>query len=72
MIPIGSTAVRDAIERHQPLVGLHGHVHESPAAQQIGRTQCINPGSEYVDGIVRGVLVTLFGEGKVQWQMVQG
>jgi len=59
VINVGSTAVAKAIEKHQPLLGLHGHIHESKAAQKIGRTLCVNPGSEYSDGILRGVTVTL-------------
>jgi len=57
--PVGSTTVRAAIERHQPLLGLHGHIHESRAAVRIGRTLCINPGSEYHEGVLRGALVEL-------------
>lgn len=58
-IHAGSTAVREAIERHAPLLGLHGHIHESKGFAKLGRTLCLNPGSEYSDGILRGVLVTL-------------
>lgn len=64
MVPVGSTAVRRAIERHQPVLGLHGHIHESRGAARIGRTLCLNPGSEYNVGVLRGVLVRL-GEGEV-------
>jgi len=56
---VGSTAVSEAIKKYQPFLGLHGHIHESRAAQKIGRTFCINPGSEYGEGILRGVLLTL-------------
>jgi hypothetical protein len=56
---VGSTAVSDAIKKYQPFLGLHGHIHESRAAQKIGRTFCVNPGSEYGEGILRGVLLTL-------------
>jgi Icc-related predicted phosphoesterase len=56
---VGSTAVLDAIKRYQPLIGLHGHIHESRGDCKIGRTVCINPGSEYSQGILRGVLVHL-------------
>jgi Icc-related predicted phosphoesterase len=59
MIPVGSKTVRAMIEKYQPLVGLHGHIHESRSAQKIGRTMCINPGSEYGEGILRGVVVDL-------------
>lgn len=58
-IPVGSTAVRAAIEKHQPLIGLHGHIHESRGYFKLGRTLCLNPGSEYSEGILRGVIVTL-------------
>jgi len=59
MIPVGSISVRRAIEKYQPLLGLHGHIHESPGAFRLGRTLCLNPGSEYSEGILRGVLVRL-------------
>jgi Icc-related predicted phosphoesterase len=55
----GSTSVRKAIETYQPLLGLHGHIHESKGFVKIGRTLCLNPGSEYGEGILRGVLVDL-------------
>ncbi len=58
-VPIGSSAVRAAIERHQPLLTLHGHVHESPGMERIGRTLCVNPGSRYNQGMLDGALVTL-------------
>jgi Icc-related predicted phosphoesterase len=58
-IPAGSTAVRDAIRRYQPLLGLHGHVHEGKGTARIGRTLCINPGSEYSSGRLHGVLVDI-------------
>jgi len=59
MISVGSKAVRAAIEKYQPLVGVHGHIHESRSAQKIGRTMCINPGSEYGEGVLRGVILDL-------------
>ena len=70
--PVGSTAVRAAIERYQPLLGLHGHVHEAHASRKIGRTVCINPGSDYSEGVLHGALVTL-DKGKLKgYQMVSG
>lgn len=58
---VGSTAVRDAILRYQPLATLHGHIHESRGTCVIGRTRCFNAGSEYEQGILRGVLINVEG-----------
>jgi uncharacterized protein len=58
-IHVGSSAVRRSIEGHSPLLGLHGHIHESKGFVKLGRTLCLNPGSEYADGILRGALVNL-------------
>jgi len=58
-IPVGSKAVRQMIEKYQPLLGLHGHIHESKGFFKIGRTICLNPGSEYSEGILRSALVVL-------------
>ena len=55
----GSTAVRNAIEEHQPLVSLHGHIHESRSAVKLGRTFALNPGSEYGEGVLLGAIVTV-------------
>jgi uncharacterized protein len=71
-IPVGSTAVRRVIEQVQPLVGLHGHVHDSRGACKLGRTLCINPGSDYPHGILRGVILSI-KNGKVKgWTMSNG
>lgn len=68
----GSQSVRAAIEKYQPMLGLHGHIHESQAAIKLGRTTCINPGSEYGEGILRGCLVNI-SDGEVQaFQMTSG
>ncbi len=69
MTAVGSTAVADAIRKYQPLLGLHGHVHESRAAIRIGQTLCVNPGSEYSEGILRGCLLWL-DKGKVRDHML--
>jgi Icc-related predicted phosphoesterase len=58
-IPVGSTAVLKAIEKYQPLVGMHGHIHESPGEVKIGQTICFNAGSEYQSGILRGYVIDL-------------
>jgi uncharacterized protein len=65
MRPVGSRACREAIETYQPLVGLHGHLHESRGSVTLGRTVCVNPGSEYSEGILRGAIVEL-RRGKVR------
>ncbi|HLA07360.1 MAG TPA: hypothetical protein VJ022_07950 [Anaerolineales bacterium] len=68
----GSKSVRDAIEKNQPMLGLHGHIHESQAMAKLGRTTCINPGSEYAEGILRGCIVNI-QDGNVQgFQMTSG
>jgi Icc-related predicted phosphoesterase len=70
--PVGSVAVREAIEEIEPLLALHGHIHESGGSVKIGRTTAINVGSEYGEGILRGVLLTI-GEGKLlNYQAVSG
>jgi uncharacterized protein len=71
MIPVGSTAVRELIERYQPMLSLHGHVHESAGAKRIGRTLCINPGSDYHTGRIAGCLIALRGT-EVRHQFVTG
>jgi uncharacterized protein len=70
---MGSSAVRDAIERYQPLLGLHGHIHESRGEARLGRTMSLNPGSEYSEGVLRGVIVTLSSKkGLRGYQLVAG
>lgn len=59
MAHVGSTAVREAIEKYQPLVSLHGHIHESKGYAKIGRTHCFNPGSEYTIGVLKGLVIDL-------------
>jgi Icc-related predicted phosphoesterase len=71
MIPVGSTAVRKVIEKYQPLVGLHGHIHESPGFIKIGRTPCLNPGSEYAEGIMRAYLVEIEGDKLKKLQRIE-
>jgi Icc-related predicted phosphoesterase len=68
----GSKSVRQAIETYQPMAGLHGHIHESSGVARIGRTLCVNPGSEYGEGVLRGALLNLAG-GKVEtYQLTSG
>lgn len=59
MVPVGSTAVRKAIDSYQPLLTFHGHIHESAGFRRLGRTLAVNPGSEYAEGIFKGALIIL-------------
>jgi uncharacterized protein len=70
--PVGSTAVRDAIERYQPMLGLHGHIHESRAIATLGKTVVINPGSEYTSGRIHGAVVETRNGSLKRRQLVVG
>lgn len=70
--PVGSVAVRKAIETFQPLLSLHGHIHESKGSIKIGRTLCLNPGSSYNEGALQGYLINLDKDGIRGYQPVQG
>ena len=71
--PVGSTAVRQAIEKHQPLISLHGHIHESKGAVKIGKTLAINPGSAYEEGMLMGAIIQLDPKkGIKSYQLVNG
>jgi Icc-related predicted phosphoesterase len=70
--PAGSTAVRTIIEEVQPLLGLHGHIHESAGIRRIGRTIAINPGSDYSTGALNGALITLERDKVAAHQLVRG
>ena len=59
MVPVGSTAVRDAIIKYRPLIGLHGHIHESRGVISLDGVPITNPGSEYSEGILDGVVIDL-------------
>ena len=63
---VGSTAVREAIEANQPLLSLHGHIHEARATARLGRTLSINPGSAYETGDLQGAVIELDTQGAVK------
>jgi Icc-related predicted phosphoesterase len=65
MMHVGSKAVRKAVEDYQPMLGLHGHCHESRGMERIGRTLCLNPGSEYSNGVLRGAIINISGKDPV-------
>jgi len=70
--PVGSSAVRQVLSDVQPLLGLHGHIHESSGIRRLGRTLAINPGSDYGTGALNGALVTLEADKIVAHQLVRG
>jgi hypothetical protein len=72
MANVGSSAVRETIERYQPLLALVGHIHESRGITKIGRTVIINPGSEYGEGILRGVIVNVQHDKVLGYQFTSG
>jgi Icc-related predicted phosphoesterase len=73
MVPVGSTAVRDAISNYQPMIGVHGHIHESRGVTDIDGAPVANPGSEYSEGILDGLLIELDKQrGLVGTQLVRG
>jgi Icc-related predicted phosphoesterase len=57
--PVGSTSVMESIRRFQPMLSLHGHIHESKGAARIGSTLALNPGSSYEEGILQAAVVTI-------------
>ncbi|OLE79059.1 MAG: hypothetical protein AUG06_08840 [Actinobacteria bacterium 13_1_20CM_2_65_11] len=71
--PVGSTAVKEAIEKHQPLLSLHGHIHESKGAVKLGKTLSINPGSAYEEGMLMAAIINLDAKkGIKSYQLVNG
>jgi uncharacterized protein len=70
--PVGSTGVRKAIETFRPVLGVHGHIHESGGERRIGDTVCLNAGSEANHGILRGYLVDLGERGVERTLRVEG
>lgn len=72
MFGAGSSAVAEAIERYQPMLSLHGHIHEATAVKKIGRTTCINPGSDYHEGNLLGVIVAMKPTKVVDYQLTRG
>lgn len=63
---VGSSAVREFIETHQPAVALCGHIHEARAIDQLGTTTIINPGMLKDGGYVE---VVVAADGTVSAQL---
>jgi uncharacterized protein len=66
----GSEAVRDAIERYEPVVSLHGHIHEADGFCKLGRTLCLNPGSDYPRGVLRAWYVLIKGDAVIDFKAI--
>ena len=71
-IHAGCQTLVDVIKQHQPMLGLHGHIHEGRAKINIGKTICINPGSVYPEGILQGAMITLRGGEVTTANLTQG
>jgi Icc-related predicted phosphoesterase len=71
-IPVGSTAVQQILEEVQPMLSLHGHIHESRGIATVGRTVAINPGSDYAGGRIDGCVVETDGSRVTVHQLVSG
>ena len=59
LVSVGSKSVLKVIEKYEPLLGLHGHIHEGKGTRKFKKTLCINPGSMYEQGILHGAIVEL-------------
>ena len=70
--PVGSTGVRAAIEQFRPVLGVHGHIHESGGERKIKDTLCVNAGSESSMGVLRGFLIDLGENGVEKSLRVEG
>lgn len=69
-VHVGSRAVTEALEKYRPMIGLHGHIHESSGHDKVGDVTVVNPGSEYGEGILRGYIIEI-EDGRVnnQWKV---
>jgi len=72
IVSVGSMAVRTLIEEVQPVLSLHGHIHESKAIAKIGKTTCVNPGSAYSEGVIDGAVIDLRKDRVRSCQLVTG
>lgn len=71
-VHVGSKAVTKALEKYQPLIGLHGHIHESYGDDKVGDTPVVNPGSEYGEGILRGYIIEIENKDIINYWKVEG
>jgi uncharacterized protein len=72
MVPLGSPAVRNAVQSRQPCLGLFGHIHEGRSATKLGKSLCVNPGSQFWTGNLFGFWATIDGNRVVDWRLTEG
>ncbi len=72
MASAGSSTVRELIEQYQPVLALHGHIHEGRGVAKLGHTTCINPGSVYSEGVLEGAVIRLQGNEIADVQLTSG
>lgn len=71
---VGSIAIKEFIKREQPLLTLHGHIHEAPKTGSwrdiIGNTICINGGSNYLESKLNMVIIDLDSLNKTDYLVI--
>lgn len=73
---VGSQALHDWIRRRQPLLTLHGHIHESPDISgmhtaNIGRTVCHQPGQRAPQALTLSIVEIEGEDVKVERRFVR-
>ncbi len=72
LIPVGSTAVRDAINKYQPPLALTGHIHEGRGIKRMKNTFVVNPGSSYEQSTLLGAIIEMDKKGVKKYVLTSG
>jgi uncharacterized protein len=72
LIPVGSTAVRDAIMKYQPPLALTGHIHEGRGIKRMKKTFVVNPGSSYEQSTLLGAIIEMDKKGVTKYILTSG
>jgi uncharacterized protein len=72
LIPVGSTAVRDAIIKYQPPLALTGHIHEGRGIKRMKKTFVVNPGSSYEQSTLLGAIIEMDKKGVTKYILTSG
>lgn len=72
LIPVGSTAVRDAIIKYQPPLALTGHIHEGRGIKRMKKTFVVNPGSSYEQSTLLGAIIEMDKKGVKKYVLTSG